>query len=133
MTVWCVLDGLCGLEAIFSSSEKAQAYVAERDRHDGCGTATITDELIDERVGWVSRLFWTAQIDTKTCEIKSRQQGYSIAPSGDIRGQVVEHNPKSRYIHSKSWVSEEHARKLVALAHEAWLRNRAAKPETPAT
>lgn len=96
-----------GIEAMFSTREKAQAYIDARNLNDYDEGREVNEWIVDEQEGWLMRPQWEAHIRNEPPSIRDRDAAIR-------RGKEV------AYI--TSYVSPEHALKLAAEVRQQWLR-----------
>lgn len=141
MNVFVVTNGTYSdfcIKAIFSSRDKAEVYLNEQKkvRDD---KAQIQEWILDEFQDMVAKLYWRSEIDPLTGEIFQENEEFGFVPRYDLAkpnererkfGLKYELNeeyplPNTGYIghtlSAESYVSQEHANKLVVEARQKLL------------
>lgn len=146
--VWVVCEGEYSsrsIVAVFSSQEKADAYVKAADtiKENSYSNCDIEEFMIDAAADHVFRHAHHCQIDLITGEIGHYSASGEMVPPGQrakdpevyISGLGSDF-PGNPHASVTSYVSEDHAYKLAAESRQAWLREMAAqgyvwKPKGP--
>jgi hypothetical protein len=127
-TVYVVTSGCYSdysIEAIFSSKEKAEKYMADMKSFKGWTDFNAVSEwVLDEEAGKVVRMQWRAAINLSTGKLESEDSSMALnSPEARGAGKVFENQkyPQNSYAHGWSCVSAEHAAKLAVEARQEWL------------
>lgn len=115
------------VEACFSSKEKAKDYVKKINKTSEFYGACVETYIVDDTNldTLVLRPYWYSTINLKDGRIEyedGRTTEYELAkPHERGESEVEEIFDFDTYIHATSYVSQEHANKLVIEARQAWL------------
>ena len=119
------------IDAVFSTKELAESYVAECDSCSYSDGADVEEFVIDEESTRRAVDKWLGEIECGTGSIgaivKQRHFNYHDDRSG-VGSPHDRYSTKSservRIISGHSWVSEDHCRQILTEARQAWLREK---------
>jgi len=110
-----------GSRGVFSTREKAEAFIAEAGKIDGSDRLDIEEHTVDQQAEHVARDCWQCRIDYATGRIEPPPYQYREMADPNSRARI-EPIPTRLGAWCYSYVSAEHCQKLAAEACQEWLR-----------